>query len=134
MKKLKIFLIFLLLSSKSFSQIDTSKVDSLICLPKSLITLTVQDLVKCDGDREELVILKENIELKDQYISTQDSIIKTKDLKINDYKTTILAYQQVDTAHINITNALNDKVETYRKERNWYRIAAVILLVITLVR
>lgn len=134
MKKLKIFLIFLLLSSKSFSQTDTSKVDSLICLPKSLITLTVQDLVKCDGDREELVILKENIELKDQYISTQDSIIKTKDLKINDYKTTILAYQQVDTAHINITNALNDKVETYRKERNWYRIAAVILLVITLVK
>jgi hypothetical protein len=134
MKKLKIFLIFLLLSSKSFSQTDTSKVDSLICLPKSLITLTVQDLVKCDGDREELIILKDNIELKDQYISTQDSIIKTKDLKINDYKTTIFAYQQVDTAHINITNALNDKVETYRKERNWYRIAAVILLVVTLIR
>jgi len=45
-----------------------------------------------------------------------------------------LAYSQIDTAHVNIVNATNEKANVYRKERNWYRIAAVILLVVTLVK
>ena len=62
MKKLIVFLVILLTSSKTFSQTDTSK-DSLICLPKSLVTKTVQDLTKCDGERQEMVLLKENLQL-----------------------------------------------------------------------
>ena len=133
MKKLIVFLVILLISSKTFSQTDTSK-DSLICLPKSLVTKTVQDLTKCDGERQEMIILKENLQLMDDYVQKQDGIILEQEKKIADYKTAMLAYSQIDTAHVNIVNATNEKANVYRKERNWYRIAAVILLIVTLVK
>lgn len=81
-----------------------------------------------------MILLKENLQLKDSYIQKQDSISKEQDKKIADYKTAMLAYSQIDTAHVNVVNATNEKANIYRKERNWYRIAAVILLVVTLVR
>lgn len=81
-----------------------------------------------------MVLLKENLSLKDLVINKQDSIIKIQDNKISDYKLTINAYQQVDTAHVNITKSLNDKAEIYRKERNWYRIAAVVLLIVSIIK
>ena len=95
---------------------------------------TVQDLTKCDGEREEMKVLQENLTIKDKYIQTQDSIIKDKDLKITDYMATINAYKQVDTAHVNITNALNEKSEIYRKERRWWRIAAVVFAILAIVK
>lgn len=94
----------------------------------------VQDLTQCDGDREELNIIKENIIIKDQYIETQDSIIKTQESKIQDYKYTINAHQYIDSSHVNITKSLNEKANIYKKERNWYRIAAVILLIISIIK
>lgn len=136
MKKLTAFLIILLISSKSFCQVDTSKskVDSLICLPKSLVLKTVQDLTKCDGEREEMKILQENYAIKSQQVDLKDSIIKEKDLKIADYKTTINAYAQVDTAHIKITNALTEKADIYRKERGWWRIAAILFTIVAIIK
>lgn len=95
---------------------------------------TVQDLTKCDGEREEKKVLEENLEIKSKYIVFQDSVIKEKDLKIADYKSTINAYAQVDTAHINITNALNEKSEIYRKERRWWRIAAIVFAILAIVK
>ena len=60
--------------------------------------------------------------------------ITIQTVQINDLKMINTAYQQIDTAHVNITKALTENVNVYRKERNWYRIAAVILLVVTLVK
>ena len=102
---------------KSFSQTDTNK-DSLICLPKSTLTKVTQDLVKCDGEREELNTLKINYDLQKTYIHTQDSIITIQTVQINDLKMINTAYQQIDTAHVNITKALTENVNVYRKERN----------------
>lgn len=95
---------------------------------------TVADLTKCDGEREEMKVLQENYDIKSKYVAFQDSVIKEKDLKIADYKTTINVYAQVDTAHIKITNALTEKANIYRNERRWWRIAAIILAIVAIAK
>ena len=126
------FLVILLISSKSFSQVATN--DSLVCLPKSLVTKTVQDLTRCDGEREVMKVMQNSLELQEKKIAFQDSVIQQKDLKISDYKATITAYQQVDTAHVRITTALTEKADIYKNERRWWRVAAVIFAIIAIVK
>jgi hypothetical protein len=69
--KLKILTSFLLLSSASFSQTDTSRV----CLPYQTAKKVAIDLIEGDRAKQELSLTKEVLNLTNTKVDTQEAVI-----------------------------------------------------------
>ena len=79
MKRLITLIILIIVSFKSSSQIDTTK----ILLEEQIARLVIKDLIDGDGAREELAITQEKVSLLNQKIDLKDSVIKYKALQIS---------------------------------------------------
>ena len=76
MKKLIPLIVLMMMNLQSFSQTDT-KTDSLktIQLKKPIVRLVIKDLIKGDGNKNELIIVNEKIGLLEKKVVIKDSVI-----------------------------------------------------------
>lgn len=70
-----IFLSLVLATSPSFSQTDTTSIDTVVCLPKSYLVRAIQDIETGDFAKAELKIVKENYTISQRQLALKDSII-----------------------------------------------------------
>lgn len=114
LKKLKILLPILLLSSITFSQKDTNR----ICFDYDIAKKIAVDLIKGDSAITELHHTKElvlTLDLKTQY---QDSIIKSFEAKDANYILQIQNYVKIDKEQYFIISGLESDVKTLQKSNN----------------
>lgn len=103
MRNLILLTSMLLMTSSSFCQTDTTEVktppapqktlsistlknDTIIGIPKTLTLYLIQDAIKADSYAEEIVLLKKGLDIKQEVISKQDTVIqlhKIKEIKYN---------------------------------------------------
>ena len=69
------------MSLSSYSQNATSK-DSLVYLPKRLVTLLVQDLITADSDREQLQLCEDLTDQQAAALEVSESLRGRLDAKI----------------------------------------------------
>lgn len=121
------------MSLPSFSQIDTkiasSDNDSVVILPKKLVTFMVKDLVQADGDREQLVILNETLVKRDAYIAKQDSLTAVYKKRLASCEATMDEYSKIDDTNQKSIQSLTRINAKYKRQRNAFKILAGILLV-----
>lgn len=82
----------------------------------------VQDLIKADGDREQIKLLGSVIENANSTITKQDSVISTYKQKSISYESTLNEYEEIDAANQRMIEALNKKAKRYKKQRNLFKI------------
>jgi hypothetical protein len=81
-KGLMLLILLVTTSSLSFSQTDTTQVS----LPVPIVRLTIKDLIRGDGYREEVKLLNEKITLFENQENTYLSIISTRETQIENFK------------------------------------------------
>jgi hypothetical protein len=81
-KGLMLLILLVTTSSLSFSQTDTTQVS----LPVTIVRLTIKDLIRGDGYREEVKLLNEKIILFENQENTYLSIISTRETQIENFK------------------------------------------------
>jgi len=103
MKKLMLLISMLLTTYSSFSQTDTTEVktppapqktlsiktlknDTIIGIPKTLTLYLIQDAIKADSYAEEIVLLKKGLDIKQDIISKQDTVIQLHKTKENSFR------------------------------------------------
>jgi|TARA_R110000803_G_scaffold2233_7_gene7476 hypothetical protein len=76
MKKLIPLIVLMMMNLQSFSQTDT-KTDSLktIQLNKPIVRLVIKDLIQGDGNKKELIIVNNKINLLEKKVVIKDSVI-----------------------------------------------------------
>tara|TARA_B110000211_G_scaffold159938_1_gene181059 strand:- start:1013 stop:1426 length:414 start_codon:yes stop_codon:yes gene_type:complete len=76
MKKLIPLIVLMMMNLQSFSQTDT-KTDSLktIQLKKPIVRLVIKDLIQGDGNKKELIIVNNKINLLEKKVVIKDSVI-----------------------------------------------------------
>ena len=114
LKKLKILLPILLLSSITFSQKDTSKV----CFSYDIAKMVAIDLVRGDSAIAELEKAYELIYSLNQKTFRQDSIIQDFIKKDTNYIIQIQNYIKIDKEQYSIISGLEDDVSTLQKSNN----------------
>jgi hypothetical protein len=81
-KGLMLLILLVTTSSLSFSQTDTTQVS----LPVTIVRLTIKDLIRGDGYREEVKLLNEKIILFENQENTYLSVISTRETQIENFK------------------------------------------------
>jgi pimeloyl-CoA synthetase len=93
MQNLILLTSMLLMTSSSFCQTDTTEVktppppqktlsintlknDTIIGIPKTLTLYLIQDAIKADSYAEEIVLLKKGLDIKQEVITKQDTVIQ----------------------------------------------------------
>jgi hypothetical protein len=114
LKKLKILLPILLLSSIVFSQKDTNR----ICFDYSIAKKIAVDLVKGDSAIVELSYTKELVLMLDKKSQYQDSIIKNFEAKDANYILQIQNYIKIDKEQYSIISGLENDVNKLQKSNN----------------
>jgi hypothetical protein len=94
MKKLLLLTIILFTTLSSFSQIATSKTDSIVPLKVPTAKLVIKDLITGDGAKAELVEAHKVIDLKDQQIGLLNQKDSLKEQKINNLEVIITKKDQ----------------------------------------
>ena len=85
MKRLIPLILLVIVSLKSFSQTDTTR----ISLEEQIARLVIKDLIEGDGAKKELSITLEKVLLLDQKIVLKDSIINTNTQQITNYNSIV---------------------------------------------
>ena len=75
MRRWIVSLSLVLATLPSFSQTDTSSVDTLVCLPKSYLVKAIQDIKAGDFAKAELEIVNKNYIIAQRQLALKDSII-----------------------------------------------------------
>ena len=110
MKKLTLLILLVIVSLKSFSQIDTTRVS----LEEQIARLVIKDLIEGDGAKKELSITLEKVSLLNQKIVLKDSIINTNTQQISNYNSIV---SQKDS-QVMIFQDLSDKLHNdLRKQK-----------------
>ena len=121
----------------SFSQTATKTVqvpkDSIVVLPTKLVTYMVQDLVRYDGLKAQMVTMNSNVELYKKQIDTQETQNNELRRKLNASQATVTEYQTIDEANQRTIEALKTKSGKIKRQRNVfiYFSAALIVGIIT---
>lgn len=128
MKKLLLLASIVLTSLSSYSQNATSK-DSLVYLPKRLVTLLVQDLVTADSDREQLQLCEDLNDQQAAALEVSESLRGRLDAKIKAKDEHIIALEQLsdeqEQSIIKLTKQLNKKTKA---KRLWTTVAITAVL------
>ena len=118
------------MSLPSFSQKGTS--DSLILLPKSIVTKITKDLERYDLCKKEVLtkdsIITDFIKLK----SFNDSIIHKLDSNQNIHLTQIANWVVADSVRGKQVTELKNDVVKYKNQRNWAGGAGLVLTVLAI--
>ena len=116
------------MTSQSFCQtatkIQLDKKDSLIYMPKQLAVFLIQDVVKSDALAEEILVLNDNVKVKDRIIEQQDTIISIYKRKEKSYQTTISLQEETQFEHTaQIQKLTHDVRKKTRRLRFWQTVA-----------
>jgi len=110
MKRLILLILLVIVSLKSFSQTDTTR----ISLEEQIARLVIKDLIEGDGAKKELSITLEKVSLLNQKIVLKDSIINTNTQQISNYNSIV---SQKDS-QVMIFQDLSDKLHNdLRKQK-----------------
>jgi hypothetical protein len=128
MKRLLLSASIVLTSLSSYSQTATSK-DSLVYLPKRLVTLLVQDLITADSDREQLQLCEDLTDQQAAALEVSESLRGRLDAKIKAKDEHITALEQLsdeqEQSIIKLTKQLNKKTKA---KRLWTTVAITAVL------
>ena len=125
MKKLTLLILLVIVSLKSFSQTDTTR----ISLEEQIARLVIKDLIEGDGAKKELSITLEKVSLLNQKIVLKDSIINTNTQQISNYNSIV---SQKDS-QVMIFQDLSDKLHNdlrKQKLKNKMTITTSIIVVV----
>ncbi len=125
MKKLTLLILLIIVSLKSFSQIDTTRVS----LEEQIARLVIKDLIEGDGAKKELSITLEKVSLLNQKIVLKDSIINTNTQQISNYNSIV---SQKDS-QVMLFQDLSDKLHNdlrKQKLKNKMTITTSIIVVV----
>ena len=125
MKKLLLLILLVIVSLKSFSQTDTTR----ISLEEQIARLVIKDLIEGDGAKKELSITLEKVLLLDQKIVLKDSIINTNTQQITNYNSIV---SQKDS-QVMLFQDLSDKLHNdlrKQKLKNKMTITTSIIVVV----
>ena len=151
MKKLMLLISMLLTTYSSFSQTDTTEVktppapqktlsiktlknDTIIGIPKTLTLYLIQDAIKSDSYAEEIVLLRKGLDIKQEVIGKQDTIIQLQKSKEVKYKEQLNACNELVGEHeIKIAGLETNLRKKTRAKRFWCTVAisAVSSIIIT---
>jgi len=106
------------------SQIATSK-DSIIALPKRIVTKMVQDLVRCDDDREQLRLCMEVNTNYEQALSVTDSIQAIHKSKIASLRESVSVYETLTTDQEFKIRGLEKDLAKRKKGNHWWKAIAI---------
>ena len=122
MKKLIILLLLTLTSFISFSQTATGTVsvskDSIVVLPKQLVTYMVQDLIRYDGLKEQMSVIDNNVSLLKKQVESQEKINEDLRSKLNICRATNDEYKLMDETNIQTIETLKFKSSKIKRQRN----------------
>jgi len=125
MKRLILLILLVIVSLKSFSQTDTTR----ISLEEQIARLVIKDLIEGDGAKKELSITLEKVLLLDQKIVLKDSIINTNTQQITNYNSIV---SQKDS-QVMLFQDLSDKLHNdlrKQKLKNKMTITTSIIVVV----
>ena len=125
MKKLTLLILLVIVSLKSFSQTDTTR----ISLEEQIARLVIKDLIEGDGAKKELSITLEKVSLLNQKIVLKDSIINTNTQQITNYNSIV---SQKDS-QVMLFQDLSDKLHNdlrKQKLKNKMTITTSIIVVV----
>jgi hypothetical protein len=117
MKRLLLSVSIVLTSFSSYSQNATSK-DSLVYLPKRLVTLLVQDLITADSDREQLQLCEDLNDQQAAALEVSESLRGRLDAKIK-------AKDEQEQSIMKLNKQLNKKTKA---KRLWTTVAITAVL------
>ena len=125
MKRLILLILLVIVSLKSFSQTDTTR----ISLEEQIARLVIKDLIEGDGAKKELSITLEKVSLLNQKIVLKDSIINTNTQQISNYNSIV---SQKDS-QVMLFQDLSDKLHNdlrKQKLKNKMTITTSIIVVV----
>ena len=125
MKRLIPLILLVIVSLKSFSQTDTTR----ISLEEQIARLVIKDLIEGDGAKKELSITLEKVSLLNQKIVLKDSIINTNTQQIANYNSIV---SQKDS-QVMLFQDLSDKLHNdlrKQKLKNKMTITTSIIVVV----
>ena len=111
MKKLIPLIALMMMSLQSFSQsvIDTTKIQ----LKKPIVRLVIKDLIKGDGNKNELLIVSKKIDLLEKKVVIKDSVIN----KLNERVINFESMLNTKTNQIALSQELSLKLQTDLKKQ-----------------
>jgi len=111
MKKLIPLIALMMMSLQSFSQ---NVIDStLIQLKKPIVRLVIKDLIKGDGNKNELLIVSKKIDLLEKKVVIKDSVIN----KLNERVINFESMLNTKTNQIALSQELSLKLQTDLKKQ-----------------
>lgn len=122
------------MSLSSFSQSATKTAsqennDSLICLPKKLLTYMVQDLNKFDAEKIKTKILTDSISIQQISLKKQDDLLTEYKRKNNVLVSTVDELKLIDESNQRTIEALTIKNKRYKKQRDIFKISLGLSLI-----
>ena len=130
-RKLKILVGLLLLSSMTFSQIATNK--KVHCFPDSIAKQIAIDLVRGDSAKIELtktIILVNQLEEKNL---TNERLVNTYVSKVANFSSQIDLYRQKEVKYTQIVTGLEKDVKKERSKNKIIKIAAGVFAVLAVI-
>ncbi len=111
--KWMLLILIMLASLKSSSQTVTDS--TTIRLKKPIARLVIKDLIKGDGDKQEIILLGDKINILNQKSILKDSIISNLDLQINNFNS--ILFQKSN--QLEISQELTKKLQLDLKKQKF---------------
>jgi len=119
--------LLMLTSLKSSSQTVTDS--TTIRLKKPIARLVIKDLIKGDGDKQEIILLGDKINILNQKSILKDSIISNLDLQINNFNS--ILFQKSN--QLEISQELTKKLQLDLKKQKFKNKLTIGVGVITVI-
>jgi hypothetical protein len=97
--------------------------DSLICLPKKILTLMVRDINKFDAEKIKTKILTDSINIQKISLIKQDDLLTEYKRKNNVLVSTVDELKLIDESNQRTIEAITTKNKRYKKQRNIFKIS-----------
>jgi len=125
--KWMLLILIMLASLKSSSQTVTDS--TTIRLKKPIARLVIKDLIKGDGDKQEIILLGDKINILNQKSILKDSIISNLDLQINNFNS--ILFQKSN--QLEISQELTKKLQLDLKKQKFKNKLTIGVGVITVI-
>ena len=117
------------LPSSSQTVTKTVPVDTMVILPKRLVTFMIKDIQKSEGKNDELKSMNQKINEKNDKIfhltTTNDSLVTANDSlskQVVTCEATVSELSNIDVVNQTTINNLNKEVRKYKRQRNALKI------------
>ena len=110
----------MMMSLKSFSQTDTTKIQ----LTKPVAKLVVKDLIRGDAAIKEVSLLQTVIVAKDSIILTKAEIIETQDLQLQNLNAILKATEEKYATQEQLSKDLNKALKKEQRRNKFLKIGS----------